>query len=155
MATRRRVTFFENDRWQGPNGLSVLAARPFITERTLLVMADQIAAPALVRELASLPPSGDRSVLAIDRDLSRVFDIDDATKVKLAGDRVTRDRQGPDGVRRGQRRDVRDVAVAGRRAGVAARAVADRRRGGGGRAAGWWWRTTSAPSCGRTSTAPR
>ncbi len=89
MATRRRVTFFENERWQGPNGLSVLAARPFITERTLLVMADQIAAPALVRELASLPPAGDRSVLAIDRDLSRVFDIDDATKVKQAGDRVT------------------------------------------------------------------
>ena len=28
-------------------------------------------------------------MLAIDRDLSRVFDIDDATKVKLAGDRVT------------------------------------------------------------------
>src|SRR4029453_13057698 len=84
-----RVTFFDNDRWPGPNGLSVLAARSFVTERTLLLMADQIAAPALVRELASLPPSGDRSVLAIDRDRSRVFDIDDATKVKLAGDRVT------------------------------------------------------------------
>ena len=88
-ATRRRVTFFDNERWQGPNGLSVLAARAFVTERTLLVMADQIAAPALVRELASLPPAGDRSVLAIDRDLSRVFDIDDATKVKLGGDRVS------------------------------------------------------------------
>jgi 2-aminoethylphosphonate-pyruvate transaminase len=87
-ATRRRVIFFDNERWQGPNGLSVLAARPFITERTLLVMADQIAAPALVRELASLPPSGDRTALAVDRDLSRVFDIDDATKVKLGGDRV-------------------------------------------------------------------
>ena len=60
-ATKRRVTFFENDRWQGPNGLSVLAARQFVTERTLLLMADQIAAPALVRELASLPPPGDRT----------------------------------------------------------------------------------------------
>ena len=28
-------------------------------------------------------------MLGVDRDLSRVFDIDDATKVKLAGDRVT------------------------------------------------------------------
>jgi choline kinase len=87
-ATKRRVTFFDNPDWQGPNGLSVLAARAFVTERTLLLMADQIAAPALVREIAAHPAAGDRSVLGIDHDLSRVFDIDDATKVKLAGDRV-------------------------------------------------------------------
>ena len=52
-AMKRRVTFFENPDWPGPNGLSVLAARSFITERTLLLMADQIAAPGLVREMAS------------------------------------------------------------------------------------------------------
>ena len=46
-------TFFENPDWEGPNGLSVLAARAFVTERTLLLMADQIAAPGLVREIAS------------------------------------------------------------------------------------------------------
>ena len=88
-ALQRRVTFFENAEWDGPNGLSVLAARAFVTERTLLMMADQIAAPALVRELAALPAGGGPTVLAIDRDLPRVFDIDDATKVRLAGDRVT------------------------------------------------------------------
>jgi 2-aminoethylphosphonate-pyruvate transaminase len=88
-ATKRKVTFFENPDWQGPNGLSVLAARSFLTERTLLVMADQIAAPALVREVGGLAGGGDRTVLCVDRDLARVFDIDDATKVKLAGDRVT------------------------------------------------------------------
>ena len=52
-----RVTFFENPDWQGPNGLSVLAARSFVTERTLLLMADQIAAPGLVREIASHTPA--------------------------------------------------------------------------------------------------
>ena len=88
-AVKRRVTFFENPDWPGPNGLSVLAARSFITERTLLLMADQIAAPGLVREIASHTGGGDRTVLGVDRDLSRVFDIDDATKVKLAGERVT------------------------------------------------------------------
>src|SRR5262249_55601273 len=87
-ATKRRITFFENPDWEGPNGLSVLAAPAFVTERTLLLMADQIAAPALVREIASHAVPGDRSVLGVDRDLSRVFDIDDATKVKLTGDRV-------------------------------------------------------------------
>lgn len=84
----RRVTFFENADWDGPNGLSVQAARGFVTERTLLVMADQIAAPALVRELCALPAGSGPTVLAIDRDRARVFDIDDATKVQLAGDRV-------------------------------------------------------------------
>ena len=93
-ALKRRVVFFENPEWDGPNGLSVLAARAFVTERTLLVMADQIAAPALLRELCALPAAAGPTVLAVDRDLPRVFDIDDATKVKLAGDRVRRDRQG-------------------------------------------------------------
>ncbi|HVZ71275.1 MAG TPA: aminotransferase class V-fold PLP-dependent enzyme [Polyangia bacterium] len=89
-ALKRAVTFFENPAWERPNGLSVLAARAFVTERTLLVMADQIAAPGLVRELVAMPASGDRTLLCVDRDLPRVFDLDDATKVELAGDRVAR-----------------------------------------------------------------
>ena len=87
-ALKRRIAFFENPEWDGPNGLSVLAARAFVTERTLLMMADQIAAPALLRELCALPAASGPTVLAVDRDLPRVFDIDDATKVKLTGDRV-------------------------------------------------------------------
>lgn len=78
------VVFFENPSWEKPNGLSLLAAREFMTERTLLLMSDQIAAPHLVREMAALSTEGDSTVLAVDRDLSRVFDFDDATKVKLA-----------------------------------------------------------------------
>jgi len=78
------IVFFENPAWDQPNGLSVLAARSFITERTLLVMADQIAAPHLVCDMAKLPSAGEVTVLAVDRDLSRVFDFDDATKVGLA-----------------------------------------------------------------------
>jgi 2-aminoethylphosphonate-pyruvate transaminase len=89
-ATQKRdITFFENPDWEQPNGLSVLAARAFVTERTLLVMADQIAAPALVRELVSANAAGDRTQLCVDHDLPRVFDIDDATKVRLAGESVT------------------------------------------------------------------
>jgi 2-aminoethylphosphonate-pyruvate transaminase len=86
------IVFFENPRWAEPNGLSVLAARRFVTERTLLVMADQIAAPHLVREMAGFSNDGDETVLAVDHDLSRVFDFDDATKVKLEDGRA-RDRR--------------------------------------------------------------
>lgn len=87
-ATKKNITWFENAAFERPNGLSVLAARAFVTERTLLVMADQIAAPGLVRELVAGPAAGERTVLCVDRDLARVFDIDDATKVQLSGDRV-------------------------------------------------------------------
>jgi 2-aminoethylphosphonate-pyruvate transaminase len=80
------VQCFENPDWDRPNGLSVLAARRFITEPTLLLMADQIAAPALIQSFATLAPPGGRTVLGIDRDLSRVFDIDDATKVALVSE---------------------------------------------------------------------
>ena len=93
-AFKRELTFFENPAFDKPNGLSVLAARAFVTERTLLVMADQIAAPGLVRELVAEPAAGDRTVLCVDRDLARVFDIDDATKVQLSGDRVVRIAKG-------------------------------------------------------------
>jgi 2-aminoethylphosphonate-pyruvate transaminase len=82
--------FFDNPDWDQPNGLSVQVARRFVTEPTLLAMSDQIAAPALVAGLAALAPPPGMSVLGVDRDLSRVFDIDDATKVELLGDRGTR-----------------------------------------------------------------
>jgi 2-aminoethylphosphonate-pyruvate transaminase len=80
------ILFHENTHWDRPNGLSVLAARRFVTERTLVLMADQVAAPHLVSELVRLPGRDDTTVLGIDRDLSRVFDFDDATKVKLASE---------------------------------------------------------------------
>jgi 2-aminoethylphosphonate-pyruvate transaminase len=87
-ACKRKIVYFENPDWDKPNGLSVQAARPFLTERTLLVMADQIAAPALVRELCTTPAPADLTLLCVDRDLARVFDVDDATKVQLSGESV-------------------------------------------------------------------
>ena len=86
------LVFFDNPAWERPNGLSVLAARSFVTERTLLVMSDQIAAPHLVREMAQQPCEGELTVLAVDPDLSRVFDFDDATRVKL-WDHKSRDKR--------------------------------------------------------------
>ena len=78
------VVFFENPDWAKPNGLSVQVARRFLTEPTLLLMADQVAAPRLLERFAAGSAPADVTVLGIDRELSRVFDIDDATKVDLA-----------------------------------------------------------------------
>jgi 2-aminoethylphosphonate-pyruvate transaminase len=79
------IVFFDNPDWEKPNGLSVQVARRFVTEPVLLLMSDQIAAPALVQRFAALAPTAGMSALGIDRELSRVFDIDDATKVETAG----------------------------------------------------------------------
>jgi 2-aminoethylphosphonate-pyruvate transaminase len=80
------IAFFENAAFDRPNGLSVLAARRFVEAPTLLLMADQIQAPRLVEQFVRLPGSATNTVLGVDRALSRVFDIDDATKVKLSAD---------------------------------------------------------------------
>jgi 2-aminoethylphosphonate-pyruvate transaminase len=77
------VICLDNTDWDKPNGLSVQAARRFVTEPMLLLMADQIAAPRLVERFVELAPPAGTTVLGIDRELSRVFDIDDATKIKL------------------------------------------------------------------------
>jgi 2-aminoethylphosphonate-pyruvate transaminase len=82
------LIFFDNPHWDRPNGCSVLAARRFVSERTLLLMADQIVAPHLVADFAGLPARDDTTVLGVDRDLSRVFDFDDATKVRLGSGKV-------------------------------------------------------------------
>ncbi len=77
------VSFYHNPDWEKPNGLSVKAARAFVSERTLLLMSDQIAAPHLIEQLVQLPATLGEIVLAVDREMSRVFDLEDATKVKL------------------------------------------------------------------------
>jgi 2-aminoethylphosphonate-pyruvate transaminase len=78
------LLFFDNVGWAKPNGLSVQVARRLLTEPTLLLMADQIAAPRLIERFISRTDASDVTVLGIDRELSRVFDIDDATKVDMS-----------------------------------------------------------------------
>ena len=84
----KEVHFVDNPHWEKPNGLSVQVARRWLSEPTLLVMADQVTAPELVATFARARVAPGRTLLGVDSELSRVFDIDDATKVKLGpGDR--------------------------------------------------------------------
>jgi choline kinase len=92
-ATRARydgplsITFVRNERFGRSNGLSVLAAREAVGEQPfLLTMADHILSGALMnRTRAATPPPGG-ATLMVDRQLGRVFDMDDATKVQLDGE---------------------------------------------------------------------
>ena len=85
-----RLQFFRNDEYDKPNGTSLLKARDFVEGSTFLLMSDHLFAPALLDRVAAFPLAADEAVLGIDYDIPRCFDLPDATKVAVDGDRVAR-----------------------------------------------------------------
>jgi len=85
-----KVSFFPNEEYEKPNGTSVLKAREFITGPTLLLMSDHLWSPRLLSSVASYPVKERESVLGVDRRIDACFDLDDATKVLVRGDRIER-----------------------------------------------------------------
>jgi choline kinase len=83
-----KIRFFQNDEYLKPNGTSLLKAREFVTGPTFLMMSDHLWSPDLFEAVAAYPLASDEAVLGIDFNIDKCFDIDDATKVKIAGDRV-------------------------------------------------------------------
>jgi 1L-myo-inositol 1-phosphate cytidylyltransferase / CDP-L-myo-inositol myo-inositolphosphotransferase len=79
------IQFVQNDDWNNANGHSVLKARPFLKEDFVLMMSDHIfdwrLLEALIHQGASAGAEGE-VVLAVDRRIDEIFDLDDATKVK-------------------------------------------------------------------------
>ncbi len=77
------VVWLLNDEWEEPNGLSVLAAREAIAQPFVLAMADHIFDPKIVTRLIETPRVDDEVLLAVDRHLDKIADLDDATKVQV------------------------------------------------------------------------
>jgi choline kinase len=78
--------------WTRPNGHSLLAGAATIAGDYLLLMADHLFDPAVVRRLIAAGRGAAGLVLAVDRDLAGpLLDLDDATKVETgAGGRIVR-----------------------------------------------------------------
>jgi len=76
------VTLIENPDYHKANGVSALAAKDELHHPFLLLMSDHIFEPKTAKRLAKQPMSGDEVILAVDHNVDRVFDLDDATKVK-------------------------------------------------------------------------
>ncbi len=87
-SSKQPITWIENPRWQEPNGVSLLAARSFLRGRALLLMADHLFCPDVLLHLVRQQAQGDQTVLVVDPDIGRCFDLDDATKVRRQGDHV-------------------------------------------------------------------
>jgi choline kinase len=83
------VTWVENPEYLKDNGMSVLRARCEIQEPFLLMMSDHIFEPETARALLQQKVAQNEVMLAVDKNIDDVFDIDDATKVRMDGDRIT------------------------------------------------------------------
>lgn len=90
-----KVELAVNTAWERSNGLSVLAAAPWLNgsrgaelepgSPSLLAMADHLVTPDMIARVAASQVHPDALVLGVDRRIHDCFDIDDATKVQTDG----------------------------------------------------------------------
>lgn len=79
-----RITPLVNDDWEKENGLSVLKAREVLHEPFLLLMADHLFDPGLVRALTTHSLPDGEVALVVDSDIHNpLVDMNDVTRVKV------------------------------------------------------------------------
>ncbi|HVJ55672.1 MAG TPA: NTP transferase domain-containing protein [Aliidongia sp.] len=84
-----RVTHVVNDEWNRANGVSLLKAKPHLSEPFLLTMCDHLVDPEIFRSLISGPFEPDTVTLAVDFNIdSPLNDPEDVTRVKCADGRI-------------------------------------------------------------------
>ena len=77
------VTLVENPDYHKANGISVLAARGLLQGPFLLLMADHIFEPKTAKALLRQSLADGEVILGVDYNIHRIFDLEDATKVKI------------------------------------------------------------------------
>ena len=79
------VTLIQNDDWRKENGFSVLKARDVLKEPFLLLMADHLFDPAIIRSLQEQTLNEGEVLLAVDTDDKNnpLIDMEDVTKVYI------------------------------------------------------------------------
>ncbi|MCD6325709.1 phosphocholine cytidylyltransferase family protein [Candidatus Bathyarchaeota archaeon] len=82
------IKYVENERWRLGNGVSVYEARGLIDGNFILLMSDHVFNPEIICELQRYRIGKDECVLCVDTRMRYVFDVDDATKVLVDGDRI-------------------------------------------------------------------
>ena len=84
------IKFVQNEEFDEGNGLSVWKAREAVdNEDFILMMCDHVFEPGIVKQLLSYAPGTGKCILCVDRP-ENVFDLADATKLLVAGERPER-----------------------------------------------------------------
>jgi 1L-myo-inositol 1-phosphate cytidylyltransferase len=82
------LTLVENPDYHRANGVSALAAKQELQDPFLLLMADHIFEPKTAHALLQQTLGDDEVILGVDYNIDRIFDLEDATKVKVQGNKV-------------------------------------------------------------------
>lgn len=82
------VTLVENSEYHKDNGISVLKARDYLNGAFLLLMSDHIFEASTARALLNERLRRGEVILAVDSKLDSIFDLEDVTKVRRAGDHI-------------------------------------------------------------------
>ncbi|HEX4347630.1 MAG TPA: hypothetical protein VHZ73_08665, partial [Vicinamibacterales bacterium] len=83
------LRFVETPDHQSPNGVSLLAAEPLVHGVFFLQMVDHLFGDLALRKLSAVPlAAGETGRVLVDRAPVEDLDLDDATKVRLVGNRV-------------------------------------------------------------------
>jgi len=85
---KARFTWVENPDYHKSNGISALKARNAIHDNFLLLMADHLFEAETARMMVRQHLAPGEVILGVDPKVDRIFDIDDATKVRRSGDRI-------------------------------------------------------------------
>src|SRR3954468_5443677 len=83
-----KMNFVYNAEWRKQNGVSVLAAAPFLSTPFLLMMSDHLFDDAIIETLIHGPKANYLNV-AVDRKLRSIFDLEDAMKLQTNGEKIT------------------------------------------------------------------
>ena len=84
------LRFHHNDRWHEENGVSALVSQPHVgDDRFALLMGDHIFNWQVLERMLVQSVTHDESLLAVDRGEASPERAAEATKVRLAGDRIT------------------------------------------------------------------
>lgn len=74
--------------WSAGNGASALAVAPHLQEPFFLMMADHLVEPDILRTLLVQDDGRSPCLMAVDREVARIPDLEDATRVDLHNGRV-------------------------------------------------------------------
>ena len=84
---RFKISFVENPEWEKGNGISVLAAEQEVgDENFLLSMSDHIVSVNAIERIVN--HASEANLLLVDPKVNAIFDIDDATKVQVIGNKI-------------------------------------------------------------------
>lgn len=83
-----KIKYVRNNFWKLGNGVSVYVARKHLKENFVLLMSDHIFDSRILFGLKNFNIEVNECALCVDTGMKYVFDIEDATKVKVVGDKI-------------------------------------------------------------------